>query len=52
VNLEITPEPNDAERAAIAAALEAEATEEKQAGPSGWGKRGMPIHDTLDESHP
>jgi hypothetical protein len=52
VSLEITPEPNDAERAAIAAALEAEATEKEQAGPSRWAKREVPVHDGQDEPHP
>jgi hypothetical protein len=52
VNLEIVPEPNDAERAAIAAALEAEAAENEQAGPSRWAKREVPVHDGHDEPHP
>jgi hypothetical protein len=47
VNLEITPEPNDAERAAIAAALEAEETEKEQAGASPWAAR-----ETDDEARP
>jgi hypothetical protein len=49
VNLEITPEPTDAERAAIAAALEAE---QDQAGASSWAKREVPVHDAHDEPHP
>jgi hypothetical protein len=52
VNLEITPEPSEAERAAIAAALEAEAAEEEQAGPSRWAKGVVPVHDAVDEPHP
>jgi hypothetical protein len=52
VNLEITPEPNDAERAAITAALEAEATENGQASPSRWAKRVDPVQDAADEPHP
>jgi hypothetical protein len=52
VNLEITPEPTDAERAAIAAALEAEETEQDQAGASSWAKREVPVHDAHDEPHP
>jgi hypothetical protein len=36
VNLEITPEPDDAERAAIVAALKAEEDEDKRSGGSPW----------------
>jgi len=43
VNLEITPVPDDAERAAIAAALEAEEREKERSRPSPW---------TDDEPHP
>ena len=53
MNLEITPEPDDAERAAIAAALEAEEREkERAAGPSRWAKSVVPVHDAHDEPHP
>jgi hypothetical protein len=52
VNLEITPEPADAERAAIAAALEAEEAEKEQADPSEWAKGVVPVHDAHDEPHP
>jgi hypothetical protein len=53
VNLEITPEPDDGERAAIAAALEAEEAEKERAGSSGWAKRvAPPVHDAHDEPHP
>lgn len=52
MNLEITPEPSDAERAAIAAALEAEETERQAAGPSRWGKTAVRVHDANDEPHP
>jgi hypothetical protein len=52
VNLEITPEPAEAERAAIAAALEAEEAEKEQAGPSRWAKGVVPVHDAHDEPHP
>jgi hypothetical protein len=52
VNLEITPEPDEAERAAIAAALEEEEAEKDQAGPSRWAKREVPVHDAHDEPHP
>jgi hypothetical protein len=38
VNLEITPEPDEAERAAIAAALEAEEAEKAKAEPSRWAE--------------
>jgi hypothetical protein len=43
VKLEITPEPDDAERAAIAAALEAEEKEKEPRGPASW---------LSDEPHP
>ena len=49
MNLEITPEPDDAERAAIAAALESEEKENEDAGPSPWANGVVPVH---DESHP
>jgi hypothetical protein len=52
VNLEITPEPDDAERAAIEAALEAETAEKEHAGPSAWAMREVPVHDAHDEPHP
>ena len=52
VNLEITPEPDDAERAAIAAALEAEEAEKEQAGASLWAKGVLPVHDAHDDPHP
>jgi hypothetical protein len=52
VNLEITPEPDDAERAAIAAALEAEEAEKEQAASSRWAKGVVPVHDAHDEPHP
>jgi hypothetical protein len=52
VNLEITPEPTDAERAAIEGALEAEDAEKEQAAPSRWGKSEVPVHDAHDEPHP
>jgi hypothetical protein len=52
VNLEITPEPDGAERAAIAAALAAEEAEKEQAGPSKWAKRVVPVHDAHDDPHP
>jgi len=52
VNLDITPEPDDAERAAIAAALEAEEKEKEQAGASRWAKGVVPVHDGHDEPHP
>ena len=52
MNLEITPEPDDAERAAIAAALEAEEKEAEQAGPSLWANTVVPVHDALDDPHP
>ena len=51
MNLEITPEPSDAERAAIEAALEAEEAEKDQAAPSTWAKRVVPVHDAHDEPH-
>jgi hypothetical protein len=50
VNLDITPEPDDAERAAIAAALQAE--EKEQAGPSRWAKSVVPVREDRDETHP
>jgi hypothetical protein len=49
VNLEITPEPDDAERAAIEAALEAEEKEKEQADPPRWAKGVVPVHDGHDE---
>ena len=52
VNLEITPEPDDAERAAMAEALEAEEKEKEQAGPSPWANTVVPVHDAQDEPHP
>jgi len=52
VNLEITPEPDDAERAAIEAALAAEQTEKEKARPSRWAKGVVPVHDAHDEPHP
>jgi hypothetical protein len=52
VNLEITPEPDDAERAAIEAALEEERAEKERAGPSRWAKREVPVHDAHDDPHP
>jgi hypothetical protein len=52
VNLEITPEPDAAERVAIEAALEEEAAEQEHAGPSPWAKRELPVHDAHDEPHP
>jgi hypothetical protein len=52
VNLEITPEPDDAERAAIAAALEAEEVEKEQSGLSSWAKAVLPGHDAHDDPHP
>ena len=52
MDLEITPEPDDAERAAIAAALEAEEAENTQARPSRWGNTVVPVHDANDEPHP
>lgn len=51
MNSEITPEPSDAERAAIEAALEAEKAESAQAEPSNWAKRVVPVHDAHDEPH-
>jgi hypothetical protein len=44
VKLEITPEPDDAERAAIAAALEADEKEKERSRPAAWAAD--------DESHP
>ncbi len=52
MNIEITPEPSDAERAAIDAALEAEEAEKEQAAPSHWAKGVVPVHDAHDEPHP
>ena len=52
MNLEITPDPDEAERAAIAVALEAEEAEKEQAGPSRWAKGVVPVHDAQDEPHP
>ena len=52
MNLDITPEPDDADRAAIAAALEAEEKEKEQAGASRWAKGVVPVHDGHDEPHP
>ena len=52
MNLEITPEPDEAERAAIAAALKAEEKEKERAGPSKWAKGVVPVHDGHDEPHP
>ncbi len=52
MNLEITPEPDEAERAAIAAALAAEEAEKQQARPSRWAKGVVPVHDANDEPHP
>jgi hypothetical protein len=52
VHPEITPEPNDGERAAIEAALEAEEAEKEEAGPSPWAKGVVPVHDAHDEPHP
>jgi hypothetical protein len=48
VNLEITPEPDEAERAAITAALEAEEKEKAQAGPSRWAEAAFPEHASCD----
>ena len=45
MKLEITPEPDDAQRAAIEAALEGEAREQEDAGPSPWAKQVLPVHD-------
>jgi hypothetical protein len=47
-DLEITPEPSDAERAAIVAALEAEAKEKALSGPSPWAASVV----TKDDAHP
>jgi hypothetical protein len=44
VNLEITPEPDDAERAAIAAALEAEEKEKERAAVTGPSRDPFPPH--------
>ena len=52
MNLEITPEPDDAERVAIEVALEADEAEKEQAGASQWAKRVVPVHDGHDEPHP
>jgi hypothetical protein len=52
VNLEITPEPDEAERAAIAEALDAEEKAKEQAGASPWAKGVVPVHDAHDEPHP
>jgi hypothetical protein len=52
VNLEITPEPDEAERAAIAEALEEEEKEKERAAPSSWAKGVVPVHDAHDEPHP
>jgi hypothetical protein len=52
VDLEITPEPAENERAAIAAALKAEEKEKEQAGPSPWANSVGPVHDADDEPHP
>jgi hypothetical protein len=52
VNVEITPEPDDEERAAIEAALAAEEDEKEQAGSSRWAKCVVPVHDAQDEPHP
>jgi len=52
VNLEITPEPDENERAAIAAALEAEKAENGRAAPSRWFERVAPADNTHDEPHP
>jgi hypothetical protein len=53
VNLEITPEPDAAERAAIVKALDEEEKETAQvAVPSRWAKRVVPVHDAHDEPHP
>ncbi|MGH3009629.1 MAG: hypothetical protein ACRDLM_09550 [Gaiellaceae bacterium] len=47
MNLSISPQPDDAERAAILAALEAE--EAEQAGRSEWAKAGLPQREAEDE---
>ena len=52
MNLTITPEPDETERAAIEAALEAEEAEKDEAGPSRWAKREVPVHDAHDDPHP
>jgi hypothetical protein len=50
VNLSISPQPDDAERAAIVAALEAEAAEAAgRAGRSEWAKAGLPQREAEDE---
>jgi hypothetical protein len=49
VNLEITPEPDEAERGAIAAALEAEEAEKERSGPSRWANR---VDSVNDEPNP
>jgi hypothetical protein len=46
VNLEISPQPDDAEKAAILAALEAEKAE--HAGPSEWAKAALPQREAED----
>ena len=48
MNLDITPEPDHAERAAIAAALEAEAEEKQDAEPSRWAEAAFPEHASSD----
>jgi hypothetical protein len=45
VNLKITPEPDDTERAVIEAALAAEEAEKERAGGSNWAKRVEPVPD-------
>jgi 2-oxo-4-hydroxy-4-carboxy--5-ureidoimidazoline (OHCU) decarboxylase len=50
--IEVTPHPDDAQRAAIEAALEAEKREQEQAGLSPWAKTVLPVHDAHDEPHP
>lgn len=50
MNFEISPQPDDAERAAILAALEAE--EAEQDGPSPWAKALLPQSQAEDEPNP
>jgi hypothetical protein len=50
VNLEIFPQPDDAERAAIAAVLEAEAKEERD--PSPWANAALPQRQAETDSGP
>jgi hypothetical protein len=45
MHLEITPEPSDQERAAIAAAL----AQEAEPAPAAWSQGALPRQDELDE---